>query len=94
MKQLPVLVCTCGKKPELEELPGNDFDDYAVQCECGIAWQIRDVTEELDELDPEANGFHNTPVECEGSECSECRLDGQTMEDLDCPYREERKGQL
>lgn len=51
MKQLPVLVCTCGKKPKLDELMSNDFDDYAARCECGIAWQIRDVTEELDEID-------------------------------------------
>ncbi|KKN21074.1 hypothetical protein LCGC14_0929000 [marine sediment metagenome] len=49
----PELICTCGRKLELEELAGNDFDDYAARCECGMAWQVRDVSEELDEREDE-----------------------------------------
>jgi len=82
----PKLICTCGKRLELEELAGNDFDDYAARCECGIAWQVRDVSEELDEQDSEANGFYNTPAECENRECKDCVYCDERKRKMDCPY--------
>lgn len=62
-------------------LDERQVDEYAERCA------------EL-EQDCERNGFYNVPAECEGLECAKCQVDEQTMEDIDCPYREQRKGQL
>jgi len=45
----PRFICSCGKELELEELLSNEWDDYAAKCECGLIWQMRDVTEEYNE---------------------------------------------
>ena len=34
----------------------------------------------------EANGFHNIPTECEGSECGDCCLSEYDRKAVDCPY--------
>lgn len=39
-----------------------------------------------DPSDPEANGFHNTPAECEDWECDVCILSDCTKRGIDCPY--------
>ena len=38
------------------------------------------------EHQPERNGFHNTPAECEGLECLECEAPDGTKRDVNCPY--------
>ena len=54
-------------------LDEHQVDDYANRCA------------EL-EHQPERNGFHNTPAECEDRECDACRLSDQAKLTLDCPY--------
>lgn len=41
------------------------------------------------ELNPEANGFHDVPAECEDLECAECPLNPPDRKALDCPYVDE-----
>lgn len=38
------------------------------------------------EQDSEANGFHNTPAECEDRECEGCTLVDADRSIIDCPY--------
>jgi len=35
---------------------------------------------------PEVNGFHNVPAECENRDCDMCKLYNQIKRELDCPY--------
>jgi len=56
IKTKPELKCTCGKTIVLSELLSNDWDDYAGKCECGLAWQVRDVSALYEELEDETDG--------------------------------------
>ena len=37
-------------------------------------------------LSPEANGFYNTPAECEDFECKDCCVVDTERRKIDCPY--------
>ena len=74
----------------------EDLDQYAAICKkrelgcpdglCG-ACQVAECAYP-GPSDPETNGFHNTPAECEDRECCECELDAdaRTRLGIDCPY--------
>lgn len=49
---------------------------------------LMEYTERCSELeqDCEANGFHNTPAECEGRECNSCTMTKHGRLAIDCPY--------
>ena len=59
----------------MDLLTGQQRERYQLNCETL-------------EHQPERNGFHNTPAECEDWECKDCRLDADTRAYLgiDCPY--------
>lgn len=40
---------------------------------------------------PQTNGFHNTPVECEDWECENCIACDDYRRKIDCPYVDEDK---
>lgn len=54
-------------------LSERDVDEYARQCS-------------EREQDPQANGFHDTPAECEDLECRDCKLDTEERLNRECPY--------
>ena len=39
-----------------------------------------------DPSDSEANGFYNTPAECENRECKDCVYCDERKRKMDCPY--------
>lgn len=39
-----------------------------------------------DPSDPQANGFHNVPAECENVECADCPFDPNAQVSRGCPY--------
>ena len=51
-------------------------------------WQVDEYAGRCYELkhQPERNGFHNTPAECEDRECDTCKFYDQVKRDLGCPY--------
>ena len=67
-------------------LDDEQVDAYAEQCaeleREGIPLGMKPLLEQ----DPEANGFHNTPAECESSECGDCCLSEYDRNAVDCPY--------
>lgn len=89
------LSCNCGNETEFTELTTTDFSVDAEEnredkinetteyrCRnCGESAEVCDTSK-----DCEANGFHNTPAECEDSECGNCKLDTEQKIALDCPY--------
>lgn len=72
-------------------LDDEQVDAYAEQCaeleREGIPLGMKPLLEQ----DPAANGFHNTPAECENFECSNCTMTDQNRREIDCPYVDEDK---
>jgi len=53
-----------------------------------IAEQDSDVFEAIENAisDPQANGFHNIPAECESDKCNRCTRGDALRRMMDCPY--------
>ena len=67
---------------ELKEVAVNLLDKQ------GLEQYEQSITEHEQKMkqDPQANGFHNTPVECENFECRNCTMHDVDRQDIDCPY--------
>lgn len=72
----------------------EDLDQYAAICRkrelgcpdgCCQACQMAECPYP-DPSDPQANGFHSVPAECEDVECKDCDVDDWARRELDCPY--------
>jgi len=67
-------------------LDDEQVDAYAEQCaeleREGIPLGMKPLLEQ----NPEANGFHNTPAECEDEDCSACEVNDDVKRKIDCPY--------
>lgn len=63
--------------------------DYAEQCaeleREGIPLGMKPLLEQ----NPEANGFHNVPAECENFECRNCIMTDRNRRAIGCPYVDE-----
>lgn len=76
----------------MKQLTDSELKDYAVSLldKQGLEQYEQFILDREVELeqDCEANGFHNTPTECEDFECAHCPLyyDETGRKQIGCPY--------
>ena len=74
----------------MKQLTDTELKEYAVSLldKQGLEQYEQFIAEHDQKLrqDPEANGFYNTPEECEDSECKDCVLLDDVRRAIDCPY--------
>ena len=76
----------------MKQLTDGELKDYAVLLldKQGLEQYEQFIKEHEQKMkqDPEANGFYNTPAECEDVECSHCPLyyDKMGRKQIGCPY--------
>jgi len=76
----------------MKQLTDTELKDYAVSLldKQGLEQYEQFIEEHEQKMkqDPEANGFHNTPAECEDYDCQHCPLlgDADKRREIECPY--------
>lgn len=74
----------------MKQLTDSELKEYAVSLldKQGLEQYEQYIIDREYELeqDCEANGFHNTPAECEDSDCEACTLNTGARQVIDCPY--------
>lgn len=77
----------------MKQLTNTDLKEFAVSLldKQGLEQYEQFIEEHKQKTkqDPEANGFHNVPAECEDLECAECGRDDDWRESVGCPYMNE-----
>lgn len=51
--------CLCGKKVILNVGFGQYYNEYRGECECGLAWNLSEISELLEEIEEKTNSFLN-----------------------------------
>ena len=89
------LSCECGNESEFTQTTETVFScdtegnrenkiRETVLYHCSNCQRFAEVCNIDDSC--EANGFHNTPAECEDTECADCPISDEQRKQRDCPY--------